>query len=99
MFYHACLAGGVSDREAKKLYWAVARFGPKWTYETRTKMATYTGPDGTAESFETYETVSVPISTDTATEEDLAWANEYFEKNDPPAQIIPLLKSRLREDR
>jgi hypothetical protein len=30
MFYDACLCGGVSEKKAKLMYWAVRNFGPKW---------------------------------------------------------------------
>jgi Protein of unknown function (DUF1353) len=31
MFYEACLAGGVDERDAKLMYGAVYHFGPKWS--------------------------------------------------------------------
>lgn len=36
MFYDACLAGGVEENEAGRLYYAVAMFGPRWVFETMT---------------------------------------------------------------
>jgi len=30
MFYDACLCGGVSEKKAGLMYWAVRMFGPKW---------------------------------------------------------------------
>ena len=30
MFFEACVCGGMSERKAKKFYWAIRKFGPKW---------------------------------------------------------------------
>jgi len=37
MFYFACRCGGVSEKKAKAMYYAVARFGPQWklVYQVR----------------------------------------------------------------
>lgn len=32
MFYEACRCGGVGERQAKTLYWAVHNFGPRWEF-------------------------------------------------------------------
>ncbi len=97
MFYHACLAGGVPDREAKRLYWAVARFGPKWVFETRTRVATFTGPDGETQEIDTSEVVAAPLESETPTAEDVAWAAEYFQENDPPIEFIPNLQREAND--
>lgn len=91
MFYHACLAGGVPDGEAKKLYWAVARFGPRWAYEHVTRSTMAAGPESHQERVDVSEAVAVALPAPTPTEDDLTWANEYFGKHSPPVEQIPLL--------
>ena len=91
MFYHACLAGGVPDSEAKRLYWAVARFGPRWNFETRTRVVTSSGPNGVMQAREEREIVSVPFSVPEPTDEELNWAKQFFDSNDPPLHVVPEL--------
>lgn len=91
MFYHACLAGGVPRSKAKKLYWAVARFGPKWTFRMHQRTVQYENANGEAVAYP--QTISEPMlfETEAPTEEDVKWAEEYFSQNDPPVQLIPNL--------
>ena len=91
MFYHAMLAGGVEKNKAMQMYWAVARFGPRWAFETRTRAATFTGPDGQVQTFQIPQSLSRRIESDTPTQEDFEWAASYFEQNEPPVELIPSL--------
>jgi hypothetical protein len=40
MFYDACRCGGVGDKKAKVMYWAVRNFGPKWGIQEPEKVLT-----------------------------------------------------------
>lgn len=33
MFYSACRCGGTSDVDARWMYWAVSRYGPRWSFQ------------------------------------------------------------------
>lgn len=46
MFYEACRCAGVSDSEAKMLYYAVYHFGPRWQPVTETVVEQVQMPDG-----------------------------------------------------
>lgn len=91
MFFHACVAGGVPESEAKRLYWAVATYGPQWreVYEQKTLLQS----TGEGESHPVTVTVSktVPVEPPELTAADLAWANEYFSKYDPSLDEIDIL--------
>ena len=95
MFFHACLAGGVPEREAKKLYWAVARFGPKWVEKINARNVEFTGRDGELKTYTIMETGSQLLPARTPTKADLVWAREYFDQHDPPIEIIPSLGGSL----
>ena len=82
MFYYACLAGGVDESKAMLMYWAVSTHGPKWRYETKTKMLT-ASPENGGSPEEVTTTVVVPVKVEEPTEEDLQWAKQYIEQNDP----------------
>jgi hypothetical protein len=92
MFFDACLAGGVSDSEAKRLYWAVARYGPRWSHESRVRSLVFTGPDGVQREHNDTITVAVPIAVAAPTQDDLEWATQYFSVNNPDAEIVPDLE-------
>jgi hypothetical protein len=92
MFFDACLAGGVEESDAKRLYWAVAKYGPRWSRESRVRTFMFTGPNGVSRERNDTTTVAVPITVTPPTRDDLQWAAEYFSENDPDAEIIPELE-------
>ena len=99
MFYHACLAGGVPEKEAKRLYWAVSRFGPRWVGEVRSRQVHFTGRDGEQQLFVIQERHSHLLPAIEPTTEDAAWAATYFDEHDPPVEIIPHIGDLSNEDR
>ncbi len=93
MFFDACMAGGMREPDAKMLYWAVSRFGPRWHTEMRTRTAVYTTGDPDSEPREYSTNTEVVVVDDVAepTQADLEWAKQFFEDNDPPIEAIPSL--------
>lgn len=84
MFYFACVCGGVNERKAKLMYYAVAHFGPSWkmVYALSTK-------DGW--STKTAKSVDVVEGREPTTEEVAAMV-QYFETNNPRLDEIPNLE-------
>ena len=67
MFYDACLCGGVSEKKAKVMYWAVRNFGPKWGVQEAEKVLT---PKQSFELKEIYEFIkSTGLTVDSSAEE------------------------------
>lgn len=78
MFYEACRCGGVDERTAKMMYWAVYHFGPRWASRTvATSDATATRPQR--------------IATMAPTPAQLQHARSYFQQNSPDIDAIPSL--------
>lgn len=93
MFYDACLAGGLPEKDAMILFWAVANFGPQW--ELKEKFLTMAieiddakleGPPSRLEPTE--KPARAP------TQGDIEWAKDYFKKNSPSPEMIPLLRPK-----
>lgn len=80
MFYEACRCGGVSEKKAKLLYYAVYHFGPRW--ETDFKTMTADGPSRQMKQ----------IPTKTATAEDVERAQSLFAKSNPSLEEITRLE-------
>lgn len=91
MFYDACLAGGVGVNEAKRLYWAVANFGPQWAIEYQPYTTASVRPDGTA-SLTKFRAVLVELAAPELTEKEYQKAKEFFEQNDVPVDQLPGLR-------
>jgi len=82
MFYDACRAGGVATAKAKAMYFAVARWGPRWHVERR-----FRGPPAAGESAPIVIDDTPPPPSD----EELAAAFARIEAIDPPVDEIPAL--------
>jgi len=98
MFYHACLAGGVPERDAKKLYWAVLNFGPAWDTVFTTSATEYTTSSGHSVRYGGGEPVKQLRTRPTPTEEDIAWASSFFNENNPPIDAIPHIRREALEE-
>ena len=94
MFYDACRAGGVSEREAKYLYWAVANYGPSWSIETVQTVSAPPEPENAMLSAVPPITISKPLGVKTPTKEELDWAKKFFEETNPPVEQVPFLAPR-----
>lgn len=78
MFYEACRCGGVDERTAKLMYWAVYHFGPRWEPRmATTNAATITRPQR--------------IATASPTPTQIQLARTYFQQNSPDLDAIPSL--------
>jgi hypothetical protein len=79
MFYEACRCGGVEDRFAKLLYWAVYHYGPQWELAS-------SGLPG----IRTY--AKMPARAPAVVDDDVARrAKAYFEANSPSLADIESL--------
>lgn len=85
MFYFACRCGGVDERKAKMMYFAVARFGPQWKFV----YEQLTTPDG--QEITVSKPVGIaPVAPPTDTE--LTAIRAYFDKNNPSVESIQTLE-------
>ena len=80
MFYEACRCGGVPEKKAKILYYAVATFGPKWEYLMQSTE------DGGGVKAQVVQTTQ-PLS-----QEELTRIEAYFAEHDPDVEDIPGLR-------
>lgn len=80
MFYEACRCGGVPERKAKLLYYAVSTFGPQWQYLMQSKE------DGGEVKAQVVQTTRSPSA------EELERIKAYFDEHDPDAKDIPYLR-------
>ena len=97
MFYDACRAGGVDEREAKYLYWAVANYGPTWEIRAVNTVAAPTPIEGAAiRSAPVIVTREIEQKTPTA--EELEWAKDFFKNRNPPVEQVPLLELPRNND-
>lgn len=87
MFYEACRCGGVGEKKAKLIYWAVQNFGPRWRIVGR-KAA----EDGAVLR------VSQPISSPAPPANIVAIVEDYFEANNPTlTEIESLTVAEIQE--
>lgn len=91
MFFHACVAGGVSERKAKKLYWAVAKFGPKWAQVEKTRVVFQMDIEGNPTAVDVVDVKTELVESENPTKADLEWAERYFAEQDPPLDGIESL--------
>ena len=80
MFYEACRCGGVGEKKAKLIYWAVQRFGPRW------KTVHKVSPDSG-----TTVQVSERIAPPPPPANIAAVAKEFFETNTPTLEEVETL--------
>jgi len=78
MFYNACRCGGVDEKKAKLMYWAVYLGGPRWVR----KLVEQGKP--------VYETWSPPI--ENFSDEQLQKMKKYMETNNPSLEELRALK-------
>lgn len=91
MFYDACRCGGVDERTAKLMYWAVYHFGPRW--EPRTAMVKelrVVDGNPTAVDVPTTSPQRVAVAAPTAVQ--MQHAIAYFQQQNPDADAIPMLQ-------
>lgn len=87
MFYEACRCGGVGERKAKLMYWAVYHFGPRWMKGVSFAPHYWKSQNGD-------QTGTVQFIPDPPSEETLKAAEAYFESHDPSLEEIPTLDVR-----
>ena len=80
MFYEACRCGGVGEKKANLIYWAVHSFGPRW------KTVEKASPDGT-KTVQVSERIAPPPPPANIA----AVAEEFFETNNPTVEEIETL--------
>lgn len=83
-FYHACRCGGVDERKAKLMYYAVHRFGPRWSEGSKGFR-----PSGVAGGSESDLREPGP---EEATLEDVRKAEKFFSANNPELDEIAELR-------
>lgn len=92
MFYSACRCGGVNEKKAKLLYWAVYHYGPRWkTVKVRSggpKKAAAKAAGGVR---------TVRVATPFPEDADLEAAKQYFENNSP--DLAEIRDLQFGEDR
>ena len=91
MFYDACRAGGVEERDAKYLYWAVANYGPTWQTRSVSTVAATAPPVGAGLKSTPPNTTTIRLDARQPTEKELEWAEEYFKQENPSIDKVPLL--------
>lgn len=91
MFYNACRCGGVEERTAKLMYWAVYHFGPRW--EPRTAMMQELRVvDGNPTAVEVPSTSAQRVAVATPTAVQIQHALAYFREQNPDPESIPSLQ-------
>lgn len=78
MFYEACRCGGVEERKAKLLYFAVSQFGPHWE-----KAIQSNGSVGAT---------IIDVEPPQFTNQDAERIKDYFDRNNPDIEDIPELR-------
>lgn len=88
MFFDACLAGGVPEKDARQLYFAVVMYGPRWelksVYETRQEP-------GEDEPQIVTRMIPVDLTMKTPTPEDVARIEKLFKNGGPSVTEIEAL--------
>ncbi len=88
MFYDACRCGGVDERTAKLMYWAVYHFGPRWHPQTATTQETRV-VDGKPTVVNVPGPASVRIAVVPPTSQQMQQAIAYFQQENPAVDAIP----------
>jgi Protein of unknown function (DUF1353) len=92
MFYDACRAGGVEERDAKLLYWAVANYGPQWKLEKLRTFGADDLPDDNAKlTGEPVLMKAEPVTTKELSQKEIDWAVNYFKEKNPRIEVVPFL--------
>lgn len=91
MFYHACRCGGVDERTAKLMYWAVYHFGPRWEPRTATAKELRV-VDGNPTVVEVPRNAPQRIAVSAPTAAQMRHAVAYFQQQNPDADSIPSLQ-------
>lgn len=90
-FYEACRCGGVDERTAKLMYWAVYHFGPRW----QVRMQWQTQPrviDGRIVTAQVVVAVPERTQSPAPSETLVRQAADYFQQHSPALEDIPFLK-------
>lgn len=88
MFYEACRCGGVDERMAKTLYYAVHHFGPRWETVTETRVEISEDADGQAVEQEVTEQRTVRVDPPPPTLEEVEQVEALIEEEDPELSTI-----------
>lgn len=91
MFYEACRCGGVDERTAKLMYWAVHHFGPRWESRTATTSEVRI-VDGRSVTVDVPTTTPQRIAASVPTAAQWQQAQRYFLSENPPLDAIPDLR-------
>lgn len=96
MFYEACLCGGVDERRAKLMYWAVYQFGPRWEAPPAETRPTDGG--GGVETARNARRRVAPASPppDAALARQ---AEQYFKQENPPLERVRVTRLRRSTSR
>ncbi len=90
MYYDACRCGGVDERTAKLMYWAVYHFGPRW--EPRTGMVKELRVvDGNPTAVDVASVSPQRIAVAAPTAIQMQHAIAYFQQQSPDVDAIPTL--------
>jgi len=84
MFYEACLCGGVEEKKAKLMYWAVYNYGPRWMPRRESPR----GLNGFAAAAPCMAMAEPPP----LDEETLAKVQEFFATQNPSLEEIETLQ-------
>lgn len=90
MFYEACRCGGVEERTAKMMYWAVYHFGPRWERRAATAQETRL-VDGRSVIVDVPTTAPQRIATAAPSAAQIQHAQRYFQSENPSLDAIPAL--------
>ncbi len=88
MFYEACLCGGVDERMAKILYYAVHHFGPRWQTVTETRVETREDTEGNIVEQEVTEQRVVRFDPPPPTLEEVEQVESLIEEENPELAVI-----------
>jgi hypothetical protein len=88
MFYQACRCGGVEERTAKLMYWAVYHFGPRWEHRAATTQEVRV-VDGRSVTVNVPTTSPQRIASNVPTAAQWDHARRYFQSENPAVEAIP----------
>jgi len=88
MFYEACRAGGVPEKTAKVLYFAVYHFGPRWETTTQTVVEPVQQTDGTFVEQEVTVQRVARVDPLPPTEDEMLQAESFVAADDPDIEQI-----------
>lgn len=85
MFYFACRCGGVPERKAKAMYYAVTHYGPQWKVVREVRILGGGGSVWASDAVDVVERKEL-------TKEEAQAVIEYFEKNNPELEAVATIE-------